>query len=58
MERVDLGIGLSISRIVYGKWRLTDDADTSPVHVQGKIETCLAQGITTIDRQYLWWLYG
>ena len=50
MERVDLGIGLSISRIVYGMWLLTDDADTSPVHVQEKIETCLAQGITTVDQ--------
>ena len=50
MERVDLGIDLSISRIVYGMWRLTDDADTSPVHVQEKIETCLAQGITTVDQ--------
>ena len=50
MERVDLGIGLSMSRIVYGMWRLTDDTDTSPVHVQSKIETCLAQGITTIDQ--------
>ena len=50
MERVDLGIGLSMSRIVYGMWRLTDDTDTSPVHVQAKIETCLAQGITTIDQ--------
>ena len=50
MERVDLGIGLSISRIIYGMWRLTDDTDTSPVHVQAKIETCLAQGITTIDQ--------
>ena len=50
MERVDLGIGLSMSRIVYGMWRLTNDTDTSPVHVQAKIETCLAQGITTIDQ--------
>ena len=50
MERVDLGVGMSISRIVYGMWRLTDDADTSPVHVQEKIENCLAQGITTVDQ--------
>ena len=50
MERVNLGIGLSMSRIVYGMWRLTDDTDTSQVHVQAKIETCLAQGITTIDQ--------
>ena len=50
MERVDLGIGLSMSRIVYGMWRLTDDTDTSPLHVRSNIETCLAQGITTIDQ--------
>ena len=50
MERVRLTEGLSLSRIVYGMWRLGDDADTSPTHVQAKIEACLAQGITTIDQ--------
>ena len=50
MERVDFGTGLLMSRIIYGMWRLTNDTDTSPVHVQAKIETCLAQGITTIDQ--------
>ncbi|MFQ6551934.1 aldo/keto reductase family oxidoreductase [Aestuariibius insulae] len=50
MERVDLGDGLELSRIVYGMWRLGDDSDTSPGHVQAKIETCLEQGITTIDQ--------
>ena len=50
MERVDLGQGLEMSRIVYGMWRLGDDADTSPGHVQAKIESCLAQGITTMDQ--------
>lgn len=49
MERVDLG-GVTLSRIVYGMWRLGDDADTSPAHVQAKIEACLAQGITTMDQ--------
>ena len=50
MERIDLpGGGVSLSRIVYGMWRLGDDADTSPGQVQKKIETCLAQGITTMD---------
>ncbi len=49
MERVSLG-GVSVSRIVYGMWRLGDDADTSAAHVQAKIEACLAQGITTMDQ--------
>ena len=50
MERVALGTDLSMSRIVYGMWRLADDSDTSPAHVQAKIESCLAQGITTMDQ--------
>ncbi len=49
MDRVKLG-PLDCSRIVYGMWRLGDDADTSPAHVQAKIEACLAQGITTMDQ--------
>jgi predicted oxidoreductase len=31
-------------------WRIGDDADTSPAHVQAKVEACLAQGITTLDQ--------
>ncbi len=49
MERVSLG-PVSCSRIAYGMWRLGDDRDTSPAHVQAKIETCLAQGLTTLDQ--------
>ena len=49
MERVTLGNGLTVSRLVYGLWRLGDDADTSPAHVQRKVEACLRQGITTMD---------
>jgi predicted oxidoreductase len=49
MERIDLG-GVTLSRLVYGMWRLGNDADTSPAHVQAKIEACLAQGITTMDQ--------
>ena len=49
MERVRLG-EVEISRIVYGMWRLADDPDRSPAHVQGKVETCLAQGVTTFDQ--------
>ena len=50
MQRVSLSSELSFSRIVYGMWRLGDDTDTSPAYVQRKIETCLAQGITTMDQ--------
>jgi predicted oxidoreductase len=49
MERVTLG-PITMSRLVYGMWRLGDDPDTSPAHVQAKIEACLAQGITTMDQ--------
>ena len=49
MERITLG-ATSLSRIVYGMWRLGDDSDTSPAHVQAKVEACLAQGITTMDQ--------
>ena len=50
MDRITIADDLSFSRIVYGMWRLGDDADTSPAHVQAKIESCLAQGITTMDQ--------
>lgn len=49
MDRVSLG-SVTLSRLVYGMWRLGDDADTSPSHVQAKIEACLAQGITSFDQ--------
>jgi len=50
MDRIALADDLSVSRIVYGMWRLGDDSDTSPAHVQAKIESCLDQGITTMDQ--------
>jgi len=50
MDRIELQPDLSLSRIVYGMWRLGDDSDTSPAHVQAKIEACLDQGITTMDQ--------
>lgn len=49
MERITLG-NITLSRLVYGMWRLGDDADTSAKHVQAKIEACLAQGITSFDQ--------
>lgn len=50
MPRIKLTDSLSLSNIVYGMWRLGDDADTSPAHIQAKIESCLAQGITSMDQ--------
>ncbi|WP_022702262.1 aldo/keto reductase [Pseudorhodobacter ferrugineus] len=49
MERISLG-NIDLSRLVYGMWRLGDDTDTSAKNVQAKIESCLAQGITTFDQ--------
>ena len=50
MERITLTPDLSLSRIVYGMWRLGDVDDTSPKAVQAKIEACLEQGVTTMDQ--------
>lgn len=49
MEKIDLTSDVALSRIVYGMWRLADDADTSPAHVRAKIDACLEQGVTTFD---------
>ncbi|MFN3824004.1 MAG: aldo/keto reductase family oxidoreductase [Pseudorhodobacter sp.] len=49
MERVTLGT-VSLSRIVYGMWRIGDDENTSRAHIRAKVESCLEQGITTIDQ--------
>jgi len=50
MERVDLAEGLTLSRIVCGMRRLTEDADRSPGRVRAKIDACLAAGITSLDQ--------
>lgn len=50
MDRVSLTSDLTFSRLVYGMWRVADDADTSAAHVEAKIQTCLDQGITTFDQ--------
>ena len=54
MNRINITNDLSFSRIVYGMWRLGDDADTSVSHVQAKIHACLDQGITTFDQADLY----
>jgi len=57
-HRVNLSDQLEISRLVYGLWRVADDADTSPAHVQAKVEACLEQGITTMDQADIYGDYG
>ncbi|MGI3183899.1 aldo/keto reductase [Nioella aestuarii] len=57
-DRLNLSDQLEISRLVYGMWRVADDADTSPAHVQAKIEACLDQGITTMDQADIYGDYG
>lgn len=50
MQRIKFNNSLELSRIIYGMWRVGDDSDTSSKHVQAKIESCLDQGITSIDQ--------
>ena len=50
MERLQIAEGLEFSQLVYGMWRLADDADTSTKHVDVKIRAALDQGITTFDQ--------
>ena len=50
MERISLNKEVSLSRIVYGMWRLGDDENTSPEHVRAKIDVSLDQGITSFDQ--------
>ncbi len=57
MQRVAVSPDLSLSRMVYGLWRLTNDADQSTSHVQAKIEACLAQGLTTLDHADIYGRY-
>ena len=41
MERVNLSNSTSLSRIVYGMWRLADDTNVSSQHIGEKINICL-----------------
>ena len=50
MERISLNNEVSLSRIVYGMWRLGDDENTNPEHVRAKIDASLDQGITSFDQ--------
>ena len=50
MDRLTLSPTLEMSRMVYGMWRLADDDNTAPEHVERKIQACLDQGITSFDQ--------
>jgi len=50
LDRIRLSPDLEMSRLVYGMWRLADDSNTAPAHVEAKIQACLDQGITTFDQ--------
>jgi predicted oxidoreductase len=50
MQRINLtDTKLSLSRLIYGVWRLADDPDQSIKQVRAKIDAALAEGITTFD---------
>lgn len=49
MPHIELNPGLTLSRLAYGVWRLSEAADTSAQAVAGRIQACLDQGITTFD---------
>ena len=49
MQRIKISEGIEFSQLIYGMWRIGDDSDTTPAHVETKIQTCLDQGITTFD---------
>ena len=58
MQRINLNDDLSLSRLIYGMWRLGDDADTRAAHVCAKIGACLDQGLTSFDQADIYGDYG
>lgn len=58
MNRVAVTDSVSLSRLVYGLWRIGDDPDTSPGHIQAKLDACLDQGITSMDQADIYGAYG
>lgn len=50
--------GLTFSQLVYGTWRVLDDAATAtPQNLLARFERCLELGITTIDTAEIYGLY-
>ena len=57
MERLNFSSSSNFSRIIYGMWRLANDANTSTKHISNKVNLCLDQGITTFDQAAVYGLY-
>ncbi len=50
--------GPEFSRLVYGTWRILDDADaSSPQEINRRLNVCVEQGMTTIDTAEIYGLY-
>ena len=58
MERLNFSSSSNFSRIIYGMWRLANDANTSTKHISNKVNLCLDQGITTFDQAAVYGLYS
>jgi predicted oxidoreductase len=56
--RITLPNGRSLSRMAYGVWRLSEADDSSVSANLARIETCLAQGITTFDHADIYGNYS
>lgn len=50
MQKIKITNDLEFSQLIYGMWRIGDDDNTAPAHVEAKIQSCLDQGITTFDQ--------
>jgi predicted oxidoreductase len=46
---LELAPGITLSRIVWGAWRLAEATDHSPAAVAARISACFDQGITSFD---------
>lgn len=58
IPQIHLHAELSLSRLVYGAWRLSEDNDTSTAHIRAKIDACLQQGITSFDHADIYGNYS
>ncbi len=58
ISQVQLNTELSLSQLIYGAWRLSDDEDTSIAHVRSKIDACLEQGMTSFDHADIYGNYS
>lgn len=58
IPQIHLHAELSLSRLVYGAWRLAEDNDISTAHIRAKIDACLQQGMTSFDHADIYGNYS